>query len=90
MRASRQNNDASSGRLDAAQGLLASENWSVEDEGGRNGTVRLCLLKEAVPTEEKVTRVLERMSQTACGQAPSLLSHNPPWLNIGALGKLPP
>lgn len=29
------------------------------------------------------------MSQTACGQGPSLLSHNLPWLNIGAPSKLP-
>ena len=78
-------------RLNGFQCLLFSKIWSMEDKGCCPGKSQSGSLfwRRLSQLWEKVTRVLERMSQTACGQGPSLLSHNPPWLNIGAPSKLP-
>lgn len=77
-------------RLNGFQCLLFFKIWSMEAKGCCPGKSQSGSLfwRRLSQQWEKVTRVLESMSQTACGQGPSLLSHNPPWLNIGAPSKL--
>ena len=73
--------------------LLASKSWYVEVKGCSPG--KLLLQSRSVSwrrlsrLRETLKRVLERMSQTACGRVASLTSHNPPWLNIATPCALP-